>query len=64
MHRLKTCATINFIAVSPPLDRGGLFLFNVHFDNLIVCEYEKKVGGDYDYYKDKRSPGQAWPSGG
>jgi hypothetical protein len=27
MHRLKTCATINFIAVSPPLDGGGLFIF-------------------------------------
>jgi len=26
VHRLKTCATINFLAVSPPLDGGGLFL--------------------------------------
>ena len=26
MHRLKTCATINFIGASPSLDRGGLFI--------------------------------------
>jgi len=24
-HRLKTCATIKFMAASPSLDRGGLF---------------------------------------
>jgi hypothetical protein len=24
---------------------------------LVLCEHEKKVGGNYDYYKDKRSPG-------
>jgi len=25
VHRLKTCATINFLAASPPLDGDGLF---------------------------------------
>ncbi len=36
-HRLEACATkgkqdaagVNFLAVSPPLDRGGLFYFKI-----------------------------------
>jgi hypothetical protein len=27
-HRLETCATINILAASPPLDGGGLFLWD------------------------------------
>jgi hypothetical protein len=29
VHRLEACATINLIAASPLLDRGGLFLLNL-----------------------------------
>jgi hypothetical protein len=33
-HRLKTCATMNFLAASPYLDRGGFF-FSTCRDDLV-----------------------------
>ena len=38
MHRLKTCAAIHFLAVSPPLDGGGLFLSSGFFHNFGYIE--------------------------
>jgi len=54
MHRLKTCATINFLAPSPSLDRGGLFLFIGNQLSAVSFQPRPRIGwGDlYSVPKD------------
>jgi hypothetical protein len=54
-HRLKTCATINFLAASLSPDRGGLFLFALHiFPSMI--KMISKFSGEETHGSDSVSP--------